>query len=199
MKRSINYPLLAVCFFSNLYSRRLIVVPLLLVVILSVNAAHANDKGKTDSYKENSKLTSLLEKEQFQMGISCDDAMKLYTLDNKTIQGQHRARIESSRVGFHEGMTVEPGFFIGGCLNNQLDYVEKIISLDANKPEQKVVFDNFIKQYGKPSFQKMNLPDIRYYLLYKGMYTEFSVSLRQVNDTIITIYELEDLTGMVTK
>ena len=176
---------------------QVMVVGFFLTFPLSIASANS-DKNKKDSYKENKKISSLLEKEKFQVGLSCDDAMKAYKLDVKQGKGK-RVRINSSLIGFGEEQTLKTGFYRGSCLENKLEYADKIVSVNDGKRKNNAFFDSFIKQYGKPSFQRDGLSNIRYYIILKGVYAEFSVSRRIVGDKTATVYELEDLTSRFNK
>lgn len=191
--------------FNSLICKKILMGGFLLITLSMTASCALNKQDHTiiklrhDSYKENEMISALLEKEQFQVGLSCEEAMKAYKLDKKTSRPNGGASIESSLLGLDENKTVKPGFFRGGCSHDQLSYVKKIISLENNTLNHEELFDAFIKQYGKPSFQKEGLNNIRYYLLFKGKFTEFSFNLLQKNNKTITIYELEDLTPKVNE
>jgi len=194
MQQPQNNFILHICSNLNFLTCMKVLIGGFLSITLSMSTAYADDKTKPGSYKENTKLSGLLEEEQFQMGLSCNDAMKAFKLDKKT-----NSIFESSHLGLGKGKTVKPGFFKGSCRGKQLKYVKKYISVNDSKLNRKVVFDTFIKQYGKPSFQREGVDNIRYFLMFKDTYTEFSLYLRQEKNKIITIYELEDTTPKVKK
>jgi len=198
MKRTGNKSLLPSSLKLNLQTcvKSLLVIPLLLS--FSTTVSFAQDKRSPDSYRKSKRISALLEKEQFKVGLSCDEAMQAYNLDKNETQSRH-VRLESPLIGSGLGKSVKAGFLRGSCRDKQLTYVRKIVSVADSTLEEKVVFDTFIDKYGAPDLkrEKDGRIDLRYYLMHQGHYTAFSVLVRQEDNQKITIYELEDNTPII--
>jgi len=179
-----------------LFYIKLFLVPLLLLTLL-ISSGRSASLIDSQRYQENQQLNGLLVGEQFQLGLSCDQAVEKYGLDLVRSVGTSDSIITATGMGFDKDQQVEPGFFRARCDDGQLRYVDKFISVQDGILDRDQILDAFIGKYGKPSAGGDNANYLRYYIIYEGKYANFKLTLRQVDNRTIMIYELEDETADV--
>jgi len=168
-----------------------------LAITISVANGHSADLTNPETYKINESLGDLLMAENFQLGLSCEEAVVRYSLDVVRPIKNSAAIISSSRLGLDRDKKDDPGFFRGRCDGGQLRYVDKVVSSQDGILDRGEIFGKFIKTYGEPDVGSASVNFLRYYITYNGRYADFKFTLRQVNNRTVEIYELEDMNSEI--